>query len=341
MPNLSRLAGGFAAPHNLSPQPVPHLHVVTPPGCPPEVRLVTSPDSALVVGTAPVTQSDHLLRHSAFRARPLTYLLLAPTSATAIAPGELYVGETIDGAARFAKHRRNPALAAETVVLIACLSNAFGRDAIQALQHGLTAQARRAGRSRIVGAPPPRSWLQLADPDQLARWLAALRPMLVAAGCSALEPPGMRLRPRLAALLPLAADAGDLVPDALAAQPAPGTMALPAVQQGYRLDLPPGLAARPDAQHYTLAFAGVRAEAVRAGSWTVLRAGSRVILADDSSIQICLSRKRQALAEAGVLRPCRRHGLLQVTRDVALPSLTNAGRVVTGTNLPRTIWAAA
>ncbi|MER2198603.1 hypothetical protein ABS771_28375 [Methylobacterium brachiatum] len=332
MPDMPHLAGGFAAPHDH-----PRLNVRSPESCPPEVRLVTSPDTALVVGAAPMERVGHLLRQTPFRRRPLAYLLMA--SAAPAQPTELYVGETLDGEVRMAEHRRDPRLPADEVVLIACHDDAFGRDAIQALQHGLTAQAHRAGRCRVIGKPPQRSWLQNADPEQLARWLRAVRPMLVAAGCSLLEPPGARLRPRSVAALPGALQAPR---PAVVLSPEPAIRPVPEpVLQGYSLDLPAGLLARADARHYVLAWAGVRAEAVAAGAWTVLRAGSRVAPADDPGIQLCLSRKRQALAEAGVLRPSGRGGLLRVERDVALPSLTNACRVVTGTNRPGSLWAEA
>lgn len=335
MPDMPHFAGGSAAPHQH-----PRLSVRSPEGCPPDVRLVTCPDTALVVGAAPMAQVAHLLRQTPFRRRPLAYLLMA--SATPIQPVELYVGETLDGDGRTAEHRRDPRLPADDVILIGCHDDGFGRDAIQALQHGLTAQAHRAGRCRVVGKPPQRSWLQLADPRQLACWLGVLRPMLVAAGCNLMEPPGARLRPRLVAA-PAARpdDLGALRPQT-APVPEPAIRPVPEpVLQGYSLDLPAGLLARADARHYVLTWAGVRAEAVAAGPWTVLRAGSRVVPDDESGIQLCLSRKRQALQEAGVLRPSGRGGLLRVERDVALPSLTNACRVVTGTNQPGTLWAEA
>lgn len=341
MTDKTRFAGGTAAPHDQ-----PRLSVTTPRGCLPDTRLVTSPDTALVVGAAPMERVTHLLSQAPFRKRPLAYLLMA--SAGPAQRIELYVGETLDGEERMAGHRRDARLPADDVVLIACHDDLFGRDAIQALQHGLTAQACRAARCQVVGKPPQRSWLQFADPNQLGRWLTALRPMLMAAGCNLLEPPGTRLRPRIAgaqAGLPEVVEAplapAPLLPEPLFPGPEPHADRAQAVLQGYSLDLPADLFARADARHYVLDWEGLRAEAVEVGPWTVLRAGSRVALRDDTGIQLCLSRKRQALQEAGVMRPSGRRGQLQVLRDLALPSLTNACRVVTGTNQPGTLWAEA
>lgn len=332
MPQMPQFAGGSAAPHNH-----PRFSVSSPEGCPPDVRVVTSSNTALVVGAAPMEKIAHLLCQTQFAERPLTYLLMA--SATPVSPTELYVGETLDGEKRIAQHRRDPGLAADDVILIACHDDTFGRDAIQALQHGLTAQAHRAGRCRVLGKPPQRSWLQIADPEQLARWLRVLRPMLAGAGCNLMEPPGARLRPRLVAATGMLPD-GLEVPRPVAPLPEPAIHPQP-VLQGYSLDLPAGLLTRANARRYVLAWGGGRAEAVSAGAWTVLRAGSRVAPTADSSIQLCLLRKRQALVKAGVLRPSGRRGLLRVERDVALPSLTNACRVVTGTNQPGRLWAEA
>lgn len=339
MTDMTRFAGGLAAPLDH-----PRLNVTSPRGCPPSVRLIDSPDTALVVGAAPTAEIGRLLRCPPFRQRPLAYLLIA--SGDAAQPTQLYIGETLDGEERMAEHRRDPRLPADDVVLIACHAAAFGRDAIQALQHGLTAQAHRAARCRVVGKPPQRSWLQIADPQQIANWLAVLRTMLMAAGCNLLEPPGARLQPRLVAVTGAPQDGlrGRPEPGAIAravpaAPPDPVLRLEPAspLPQGFTLDLPPDLHTRAGARRYVLAWDGMRAEAVAFGDWTILCAGSQVA-SDEAGIQPCLSRKRRDLRAAGVLRPSGRRGPLRVAHDVALPSLTNACRVVTGTNRPGALW---
>ena len=60
---------------------------------------------------------------------------------------------------------------------------------------------------------------------------------------------------------------------------------------------------------------------------------------DASGIQDCLSRKRMRLVEEGLARPTVRRDVVRIACDLGVPSLTNAARMLTGTNLPgRDLW---
>ena len=290
-------------------------------------RLALSPCSPLVVGLAPVAELDRLLAVPAL-AGHVAYGLIHRGEAAGERP-EIRWGETVLAPQRLRRHRADPPLPIEEVVLIGATEpRTMSESALLALQEALTHQASRAGRARVVGAGPQRAWLAAVEPALIARWLTDLRGLLVALGCPLLEPRGAVLAPRV-----------ERLPAALAgAALAPADAALVAVPSGYTLDLPAGLAARADAAQYSLTWRDLRAHAVVVGGWTVLRAGSHLSASDRGGIQDCLSRKRAALREAGLVRPIA-GGRLRLTRDLGLPSLVNAARVITGGNEGNNLWA--
>ncbi|GEP01851.1 hypothetical protein [Methylobacterium haplocladii] len=291
-------------------------------------RLVLSPCSPLVVGIAPLDELA-LLRNETALARLVAYSLIHRGEALGECP-ELRPGETVLMPARMARHRARPPLPIEEVVLIGSNDlQHFGESALLALQEALHRQARRAGRARVVGGEPQQAWLTTVEPVLVARWLHDLRFMLMALGCPYLEPRRAVLQPR-AEPLPLLRAPVALTP----LVPAPVPVSVPS---GYALDLPDGLAARADARRYSLDWRGLRASAVVAGGWTVLKAGSQLIADDRGGIQACLSRKRRTLQEAGLVRRVGRTRL-RLLRDLGLPSLVNATRVITGGNESDGLW---
>lgn len=294
-------------------------------------RLALSPCSPLVAGLAPLAEIDRLLTVPAL-AGHVAYALIHRGEAPGERP-EIRWGETVLAPQRLRRHRAHPPLPIEEVVLIGATEpRAMSESALLALQEALTHQASRAGRARVVGAVPRRSWLAAIEPALIARWLTDLRGLLVALGCPYLEPRGAVLTPQVESLPPAFAAAA-------CAEPAPiPAAAAVAVPSGYALDLPAGLTARADAARFTLDWRGLRAHAVVAGGWTVLRAGSHLNPDDRGGIQECLSRKRQALREANLVRPMA-DGRLRLTRDLGLPSLVNATRVITGGNERDRLWA--
>ena len=312
----------------------PTLSIVPLSEKPDGARFALSPCSPLVVGLAPLAELDRLRTVPAL-SRIVAYALIHRGEAVGERP-EIRWGETVLAPQRLGRHRANPPLPIEEVVLIGSAApGGFGESALLALQEALTHQAHRAGRARVVGAEPQRAWLAGVDPALIARWLTDLRGLMVALGCPYLEPRGAVLAPRVE---PLPADLAraalaEPAPAPAAARPAPAV----AVPTGYTLDLPEGLAARADAARYSLTWRGLRASAVVAGGWTVLRAGSYLHADDRGGIQECLSRKRRALRRAGLVRPAG-DGRLRLLRDLGLPSLVNATRVITGGNHGDVLW---
>ncbi|WP_114946117.1 hypothetical protein [Microvirga calopogonii] len=298
-------------------------------------RLITTPTSGLVVGIAPVTDAPILLTRTLFQ-RPLCYALfhrgaLRELGIDGVDAPEARIGETMWPLRRFEEHFNAPPLPIEELLLVASRDeDGFGRDEIVALQEILTERAVRAGRYEVTGAPPTRSWLRQVQPQLVEHWLADLRPMLISAGCDMFEPRRAVLVPRhMARPIP----AHEPIPQAQAA--------LPPLPSGFTVDVPEDLLSHPEARRYRLTFNGASAQARVIGPWTVLEKGSFVAGEDRLGIQPCLANKRRLMQERGVLRPAARQGLLRVTRHVALPSLTNAGRVVTGGNGPKDLWDAA
>ncbi|MFD0463366.1 hypothetical protein ACFQY9_17490 [Microvirga aerilata] len=301
-------------------------------------RLVTSPASCLMVGVAPVFEAAHLFAVPEFQG-PTCYGLahhgmLADLGVAEIDAPQLRVGETIRMPGRYADHRTQPPLPIEDVLLIGSRDrDSFGRDEVVALQEVLTELASAAGRYQVTGAPPTRSWLRQVNPALVERWLADLRPMLVSAGWMVFEPRGPLLLPRGRAF--------EAPTREVAAEPQPSAGSPPAVPSGFTTAFPPELLAQAEARRYRLHHQGATARVCVVEDWTILEKGSLVRRRDRSGIQLCLARKRNQLIGQGLLRRTRRKGLLRLTQDIALPSLTNAARVVTGDNVPRTLWVPA
>ena len=293
-------------------------------------RIALSPCSPLIAGLAPLAEIDRLLAVPAL-AGHVAYALIHRGEAPGERP-EIRWGETVLAPQRLRRHRATPPLPIEEVVLIgATTPHALSESALLALQEALTHQASRAGRARVIGAGPQRAWLAAVDPGLIARWLADLRGLLVALGCPLLEPRGAVLTPRIERLPATLVGTARAEPALL---PAAAAVAVPS---GYTIDLPAGLTARADAARFTLDWRGLRARAVVAGGWTVLREGSYLNPNDRGGIQDCLSRKRAALRDAGIVRPMA-GGRLRLTRDLGLPSLVNAARVITGGNERDGLW---
>jgi hypothetical protein len=307
-------------------------------GNPAGARLVTSPASCLMVGVAPIFEAAHLFAVPEFQ-HSVCYSLahhgrLEDLGVSEVDAPQVKVGETIRMPGRFADHRTQPPLPIEDILLIGSRDRtSFGRDEVVALQEVLTEWAVRAGRHQVTGAPPTKSWLRQVNPELIERWLADLRPMLVSAGWMVFEPRGALLLPRGRTVEAPARDA--------AAQSLPPAAPLPAVPSGFTTSFPPELLAHPGARRYRLHFQGATARVCEVEDWTILEKGSLVRRHDRSGIQPCLARKRNQLIEQGYLRRTGRKGLLRLIQDIALPSLTNAARVVTGDNVPWTRWIEA
>ena len=297
-------------------------HTVTPlddrPGGP---RVVSAPDAGLVVGLAHHTRIAALTALPHFAAG-VGYATLSHGSISVPALA-LRAGESLDGPARLAQHLADPPAPIEAILLVGPADpvfSPFGRDeslAVQYLLHGL---ALRAARAVVHGAPPQRPVLLDREPQRLLRWVQDLAPML--RSCTPLfEPCAVLLLPR-----PVVAEpegAGEVEPRGVA--------------RGYHTVLPPGLTEGVGVSRYALRWRGLAAQATVAGDWTVLHAGTTVDPTDHAGVQSCIADKRARMREQGVLQGTA-GGLLRLTRDVGLPSLTNALRVVTGTNEPGHHW---
>ncbi len=280
-------------------------------------RVISSPTSALVVGVAPVSDTKPLTTRPHF-AREGGYACLAHGDRE-VAGLQLRPGETVDLPRRIAEHRVFPPCSIEQVLLVGSADPAFsplGKDGTLAIQWLLYNLAEYAGRAVLHGGSPPFPLLLDRAPQTLARWSADLRPLLTAAGTAAFVPLGPVLGP-------------------VVVQPEEETFR--AVKSGYETVLPPGLTEAEGAQRYELAWGQVTARATIVGHWTVVHAGSTADPIDRSGIQACIAAKRRHMLEAGVLRRTRT-GLLRFTCDVAVPSLTNLVRVLTGTNEPGDHW---
>ncbi|HEY8384235.1 MAG TPA: hypothetical protein VIL09_19005 [Microvirga sp.] len=302
MTDLTQLTAGLTPPKTASMQ----LLKTDPLG----PRLYTTPTSALVVGATPVNRVDELLAEEPSLTRPVAYLLQDGPW--------LRVGETGSFDGRWDDHLRRPPLAAEQVVVVGSLHSCFGKDAILALQSAIYHQACRAGRVEVIGQRPERARLALTQPGLVARWMADLRTMLACAGVHALEPVGARLRPRVVLDPPPEAE---LLDDDLP------------LRSGVSIRIPLSIYDDPGARLYRLTFRDLRAPALARGDGAcVVLAGAEMATLARGSIQDCLAAKRVQLVAKRLAFPTRDPGVALIGRDVAFPSLTNAGRALTGTN---------
>lgn len=191
----------------------------------------------------------------------------------------------------------------------------FGRDETVAIQWLLYKLPELAGRVVLHGAAPARPMLIDHNPQLVAEWAGDLKAMLPAAGILACEPRGRVIGP---------------------ATPDPEELEVfSTVLKGYETKLPPGLTELDGAQHHDLVWDGAHALVTVVDHWTVIHAGSTANPEDRSGVQSCIAAKRADMLANGVLQRTRCGGLLRFTCDTAVPSLTNAIRVITGTNLPK------
>lgn len=290
------------------------LHVRTVADLPASVRLVTTPTSTLTVGAAPWRHARRLAQMPVF-AGACIYVL---------AGDEMRIGKSTGLAARLRDHRRTmPMRRIDQTFVVA--SPGFGADAITALEAILTQAARKAGVMPVVGAllrPPP---LDHARDNDVLHWLRELPALLLASGCTLFD-----------------TDFAPQVERAIEADARPDERTVPvgsgAVREGWRRDFPADLLEHPATLHFVLERGALRARASVNGPWTVLRAGSLLTAAPETSEQEGIARKRKRLLEFGLLDPAGTFGRLN--RDIAVPSLTNGGRLAAGTNIPASAWRA-
>lgn len=279
-------------------------------------RIIGSPTSGLILGIAAIDQIDALTAYENF-ARCAGYSCIANWSVEF--PFSIFrPGETTYMARRIGEHRAAPPCTFEHVLLVGSADpffSPFGRDETIAIQWALYRLAERAGRVLLHGAAPARPALLDHNSNLVAQWVADLKTLLPAAGVMACEPRGRILGP---------VDDGREAPEAFVA-----------VSRGYEKQVPPGLTERADAIHYDLAWNRVHALVTVVDRWTIIHAGSTADPDDRSGIQGCIALKRVDLLNDGVLQRTRCGHLWRFTCDIAVPSLTNAIRTITGTNLPK------
>lgn len=282
-------------------------------------RVASMPTSGLIAGIAPIHDVGRLTALPSFKAA--AYACISQGS-LAVPGVHLRPGESLHNPRRQAEHQVLPPCPVEEVLLVGPANPTFGffgRDETRALEWLLHRLAVEAGRAAVHGTAPPRPALLDREPQRLARWASDAMPLFRALGTPAFAPPGPVLRP-------------------IAVEPDDATFR--AVQRGYATELPPGLTEQPDARLYELAWAGIYAMATVSGSWTVLHAGSMAAADLSSGVQSCIADKRRAMLAEGIFQRGA-SGLWRVTRDVALPSLLNALRVLTGTNELDHYWRRA
>ncbi len=283
------------------------LHVRSVPGLPASIRLVTTPTSTLVIGAAPWRHARRLAGMPIF-AGPCVYILTGE---------EARIGKTTGLEARFRDHRRAmPMPRIDEIVVIAC--PAFTSDTITMLEASLTTTARKAGVFPILGAPLKAPALDPVRDRDVAHWLREIPALLLGAGCTLLDP--------------------EFAPPTELRRERDAAIGSGAVREGWREDFPEGLTGHPATMHFALERGGLQARAAVNGPWTVLRAGSLLTAAADTSDQRCIAAKRDRLREVGLLEPAGSFYRLQ--RDIAVPSLTNGVRLACGTNGPASLWRA-
>ncbi|MDU0341103.1 hypothetical protein [Bosea rubneri] len=290
------------------------MHVRTVADLPASVRFVTTPTSTLTIGAAPWRHARRLAQMPVFSG-PCIYVL---------AGDEIRIGKSTGLAARLRDHRRTmPMPRIDQTFVVA--SPGFGADAITALEAILTQAARKAGVMPVVGAllKPP-SLDSIRDHDVM-HWLRELPFLLLASGCTLFDP-----------------DFAPQIDRAMESDAPRDEYRVPigsgAVREGWRRDFPADLLDHPATRHFVLERGALQARASVNGQWTVLRAGSLLTASPETSEQVCIARKRKRLRELGLLDPAGVFGRLN--RDIAVPSLTNGGRLASGTNIPASAWRA-
>jgi hypothetical protein len=289
----------------------PKTHVVNPPGLPTSGRLVTTPTSTLTVGAAPWRHAGRLANLAPF-AGHCVYILTG---------AEARIGKTGGAEKRLRDHRKSPPMPHIDEVFVIG-SEGFTSDTITALEAILTHAARKAGVMPVIGAPLRVPCLDPVRDYDLLRWLADLPPMLIAAGCALFE----------SDYAPMPDRHGEPMERSSAAE----AIGAGAVRRGWDETFPAGVLEDPATTHFVLERGGLRAEAAVNGAWTILKEGSRLTTAADTSVQMGILRKRNLLREYGLLRADGR--FQRLWRSIAVPSLTNGARLTLGSNAPHSVW---
>ncbi|WP_460451747.1 GIY-YIG nuclease family protein [Alsobacter sp. SYSU BS001988] len=292
----------------------------------PEVRIIGSPTAGLMVGAAPWSQVKVLLACREFQ-RPAIYVVTGRLDGST--QPAAYIGQTVNPRDRMADHKRTPRLAPERLsvitsrpILCAEDNEGLSSSALNALEKVLH-DAVLLSRSHVITSTPPSDrQIQASDEAVAQRWVDDLRHPLIDAGTPILEA-GVANTPNR--------DAFTLAPVA----PAPARP----VRVGWSQDWPTDLLRRREAAFHVLDKDGVKATAVQCDGWTVILAGSQVRKDPAGFIQDGLDRKRILLREQAILRPDeRRPEVLDLTVPIAVPSLTNGGRLILGDNSPKSVW---
>ena len=204
-------------------------------------------------------------------------------------------------------------------------SPGFTSDTVTAAEAVLTQAARKAGVMPVVGAPLRSPPLDRARDYDVLRWLDEMPPLLLASGCTLFDPD-------------FAAQVERAVVADVTREESPAAIGSGAVREGWRQDFPADLLERPSTMHFVLERGALQARASVNGPWTVLRAGSLLTASTETSDQKCIADKRARMRELGLLRSDG--GFYRLNRDIAVPSLTNGGRLASGTNIPASAWRA-
>jgi hypothetical protein len=232
------------------------------------------------------------------------------------------VGRTADLGQRLRDHRKSPPMERIDEVVVVTSAH-FTSDTVTLLEAVLDNRAREAGVLPIIGAPLHMPPLDAPQQRDLRHWLGEMPALLLAAGCRLFEPDYVPM------------------PTRIEEPQAERTLAIGsgAVRQGWEEAFPADLLRRPATTHYVVERDGLRAEAAVHDCWTVLKAGSQLTAATSTWDQSGVAQKRRDLCERGLIVPAG--GWLRLLRDIALPSLTNAARLVLGTNELASVWRAA
>ncbi|MBM6579374.1 hypothetical protein ILT44_04185 [Microvirga sp. BT689] len=273
-----------------------------PAGLPFDVRIVTSPVTPLVLGTCLVDNVRSLVGLSEMHG-PAAYLHVDPDTARA--------GETVFAPRRLLAHDGAPPFeGVEQVIIIRSQDPYFGKDEVMLLQSALAAGIAAAGRCTVIqGTGHPSVPVQPGQRALLRRWMADLRLLLIGCGFHGLEP----------------------VSAAELCRSGPTT--------GFSVAVPHELLDGSNVQRYRIERDGIRAECSRVGPWTILHRGSTLRPNPIESYQVGLAEKRKALTAEGILVSGRtERDPFTLTADIAVPSLTNASRLVLGNNSGPDAW---
>lgn len=304
-----------------------------------DLRLITAPNLNLIVGVADWSLRHRLLRRPEL-AGAICYGIVGHArdlSAPAHSPA-IYWGQTEQRAARFKRHGQKPRVQApEAIIVIAgAHPGALGPEMALGLEYEISRRTRAAGRFLAVNEFRGPA-LRPAQRTALRNWADALAPLLRCAGYPALQRGAASAEPEPCR--------GMTETDHLGTgrgQPQPSPSAggsASAVRAGWSEHFPADMESLRDAQRFELAYGEVRANAVLYGPWTVIQAGAVARREPIPSHQPCLAAKLEAMKEAGLFAPVPgRADLVQLTRAIAVPSLTNGVRLLVGDNGSASRW---